>query len=433
MADRTGIGIGVGSFADAFFRARQLRDEEARRNKIASLQGKLIEEKLKAGETLDSMLSGTLGEFKPSGTEMTPGGHQIQQFQNTGQEPMSLSQILSDPKGILAAMKSGNFEGLTQGATLQNQTAFTSALDQSGMTPQQFLQTPKGATLGLKAGFQLPSSRKPAILSTLEGIGVDPMSDQGKAIVLDSLKHPETDALMSQLQLELANIKRQQEQGKLNDAEAARQQARAAMAVNVRGMYTQAQEIVQLQKDLSGTLSAVGIPYGDLVQSAKSGGVPLLERFGWDLQQQKAIIAKHDRLKKLLNKGLIEQLEQMKNLGNLSQGKIAALQRSTMGIDNQAMANNMVLADRLQASLDAAEVEGMDIPNRAEIEQFIADQRAWGGVSPQAKPIVDIPKTVEAISGYTREQINKLDPSEVETWTKEKRDALDKRLTELGL
>ena len=57
----------------------------------------------------------------------------------------------------------------------------------------------------------------------------------------------------------------------------------------------------------------------------------------------------------------------------------------------------------MQAALDGADLVGIKVPNREEIEAFIADPLA--GLESQSGPIVDVP----AIARMSVEQLNKLD------------------------
>ena len=121
------LGQLAGSFAEAFSRTVGQKQDRKHRDEIAKQQAKLVEMRLKAGEiqlnaqtTLADLMTGTVEEFVPAEPQITPGGREIPQFTSASQQPMDLASILSDPEGQLAAVQSG---ALKIGDLLDFQTA----------------------------------------------------------------------------------------------------------------------------------------------------------------------------------------------------------------------------------------------------------------------------------------------------------------------
>jgi hypothetical protein len=364
------FGQFAGSFAQAFTGTRAQLEEQQRLKKIAKLQGQLLEQKVLAGEKIQELSEGTIDEFATS-TQPDPetGRLPLPEFQ--GQEPMGLPEMLADPHGQLALVQAGlmNVSDLFGGRT--NET-----------------------------------------LELMGAAGIDPMSEEGREIIRSSITGGDgggveellAQALLQQRTMDIENARREREKNETTERKRV-----AGAGVDVRNAITAAQEMVTLQKDLEGTALAAGVPYNELIREAQAGGVAALEALGFDFDERKKLIAKFDWLNKLYASGTIEALDRFAGTGAVTSNKFEALIAATPSGDKSASANALLAADHLEAILDAAEIEGIDVPNMQEARQWVAEQRATPAGGTPGETILDLSE----VASMSKEQIESIDLTNV--------------------
>lgn len=360
---------------------------------------------------------GQIGEItttKPAGPMVNPG--------------MSFMDIMSDPQGRFAALESGMSQQLQQADQLTAKSELVKGMQASGKSPLEFLNTPEGGSLAVRAGMD-PSQ--------LMKQGGDPN---------DAL-----DALLAQVNikkglLDIEGIGDKKTQEAADTAKAHRQHI-----VQTKATVNEALELMRLNDDLEGSFLETGQPFGEIYRAFLAGGAPVLERLGFDTKKTREVVAKFDRFKKLSTGFGIDQLDRFqKGTGTVSQTKFQALQQSLANIGASPGANRLAISDVLQAALDDADIEEIDVPDRAEAEEIVRTARRGGGVRPPAPTAVDVPATAQAVSTAAQSataattkaaaevmrmgmaQIHSLKKEEIASWSEEQRAALSKRLEELG-
>lgn len=151
-----GFGDFAGGFAGGFMQTMQLKQEKERLDKIAKLQGQLLELRIKgeqqkqdATEKLSDLSSG-FGPFEIGETTTVNGRKQTP---ITSPEPKSLTEILADPDGRLAAIQAGVLPQIMQAEQLEARSSLVNAIKESGLSPSAFLESPEGAALAVRAGM----------------------------------------------------------------------------------------------------------------------------------------------------------------------------------------------------------------------------------------------------------------------------------------
>jgi len=331
------LGMGLGNFLSAFTGAKRDKEVQADKDKERKLQTQLFEIQLKklqeseaAMGRVDARVNAPTGLVQGE-SEFSPGGRELTQFESAA--PESLSELLADPSLLLDAQRAGIDFGSTGGDI-------------------------------------------PPDVRALMAAGIDPKGQEGREAILSSVSG--TSDPMDQL---LLTIQTQTQQTKLEEMRIAREKAEKTEAqrisgtkVAVRNDFGHAREIFELQKKLEGSALAVGLPYGDFLRDIQQGGTAFLEGAGMDLSETRELIADRDRLSKLFADGLIESVDRLS--GTMTNQKLDALNRALPNITNSPSANELLIADRLQAVLDAAEIEEIDVAQRKEVEAFIKELRA---------------------------------------------------------
>ena len=114
------------NFVEGFFGQKQEQKDQDSKNKIIKLQTKLIEQQLATGKVkldaqtrLSDIMTGSVGEFEqvgetapaPSGSPLGEDGRQpVPQFESTGNEPPGLAELLTNPESLIALVQSGQLD-----------------------------------------------------------------------------------------------------------------------------------------------------------------------------------------------------------------------------------------------------------------------------------------------------------------------------------
>ena len=151
----SGFGYFAGSFADSFLRTKQMMDDKKLNEKIAKLQGQLLETQIKQAQQQQGAQA-NVQEMMTTGNTLTPGGRQIPKYVDdpnaaegdipelVQRGPMSLPEMLADPQGMQAMLQSG----------------YVNVKDLIGSQGSQ-----------------------PATLQLLQAAGIDPQSEEGRQLI----------------------------------------------------------------------------------------------------------------------------------------------------------------------------------------------------------------------------------------------------------
>jgi len=356
MGNGGGLGVFAGSFADAFTRVSAQHAETKRRDDFAKQQSKLVEmalknsqNKLTAQTTLADIMTGnSVQEFEQAPPIQTPGGRDIPQFTNPGQEPLSFLEIMSGKspiaiEGQQAALQSGAISG--------------------------------GDVLDFKTQQDQLAARQ-NVGDIFNNMPVDeggnPMMIAG-SITIDPVRGP------------VQTLVRNPDFNTARQADFSRQ--------SILQLTDEAFEIMDIETELSGSLLESGFPFGGEARTGQSALATVGGALGFNTKAQKDSVAKRDRVGKLYGQILGIRMRRMADSGEtITNDKLAFLQSISPDTNKSAPANALLLADFLQEELNNADIEGTRMPaeDRNKALDFIRKARS-GGFSQESEPVVDAP------------------------------------------
>jgi len=347
------LGEFFGGFANSFTQISAQNKEQKRLDEMAKLQGKLAELQIQAAQTQQNAQTqvsnfANVGGSTPGGRPLpqpslgTPGDPNVPVAGQT--DGMGLVEMLADPQATMALLQSG----------------FVDA----------------GDLLGTSGG---PNRT----LELLRAAGIDPQSEEGRELISSNIAGDSTglETFFAEQQLIAQREAVAKARFERVERERTREQSIRGTKVDVRRDFEHAQEILNIQGDLENTALQSGVPYSEFIRTIGAGGAALAGLAGFDVGKANTIIAKYDRLNKLYADGVINSLDRFSvegGTGSITDQKMALLTKSSPNIGVNSASNAQLIADQLQAILDAAETEDIEIDERAEIEAFIKKTKSTG-------------------------------------------------------
>lgn len=280
--------------------------------------------------------------------------------------------------------------------------------------------------------------RDPTDLKIMDAIGL-PRTPEGYAqfqgMKSDDTMKPMLDALNLQIQgLQLSNMKRMQE-----TEERVARETRLTQQNSIERGLEQTQKIADLTLKLEGTALAAGLPASEWRRSGMGALSAVGGALGFDTEKLNADLTAFDTFKKNLN----DQLITLMSAGSLGQGtdnKLQQYRNSLASPDVQPGAVMAIQAGIAETLLDQADVLGFELENRDEIEASIERMKSYQ--PPGTETAVDVPAAAAGarrvvrraadIARMSLDQVKSISAEEIKTWTQEQRQALEKRLAELG-
>ena len=430
MTGSQNFGSFAGGFGDAFTRSLNDAKQSKATAEFAKLQAKLVELQLGQAKSVEDaqtlvkkMMGGSLEEFKPAAPIQTPGGRDIPQFSNASQAPMSLTEMLATGQGTNALMQSGMVSG---GDILKNEGIAASRKQTDELMNRFFPEggaggvgngmVPSGVTIGPDGRPQISFAPSPAQA---------PLDVTDASAFVD----PETGAPMPPG----GTAEQYLAMGAVTTGQYQVRQKLKKTGVDIQTDFHKYQEAITLMKDLEGTLSASGVPFGEFVRMGKGAFASIGAAVGLDTKEIAMQNEKRDRLKKLLASNMIGSLDQLSEAGTMTNAKFQQLQAATADMGNEADANAKVFADLLEASMQGADQIGAKFEGRAEMQKFIDDIRGGSESTSNNKiePVVDAPGMFKAIAQFSEAQLEALGAN-AEILTDEVKRAMADRWEELN-
>jgi len=238
------------------------------------------------------------------------------------------------------------------------------------------------AVVGGILGQRFPEQGRaaPSIIRELEAIGIDPMSAEGREVVLNNLKGQNApDELLQRIDLQLKSLQLDNERAEIAERAETKAQDFRAKGVALRADLRNVTELVQLNDALEGTSQQPGLTFQDIRRSTGEGVNEIAELFGVDRSAARKIISQRDAFNKLANNFLIRSSSRFVG-GTLTDQKLNTLRSSMAGVGITPGANRVILADTLDALLEAAEIEGVSIDNETEIRALATKLREQAGL-----------------------------------------------------
>jgi hypothetical protein len=319
-------------------------------------------------------------------------------------------------------------------AGAQSRSDLAGAAESSGMPIQQFLQTPEGGAMALRSGLtpaqfmtQQSGTDVPSFIAEMQAVGIEPESAEGREMFIK--RYADTDdtlykQIQAQFQLvQLDNARRERETS-ITDATREQRELRSA----IHNTFRKAEELATLNDRLEGTALQTGQPFGKLYRNVIAGGAPFVESLGFDTGDAAQMVSDFDVFNKLANDVVIDMVSRLEGSG-ITNFQLQSLQSAFAGIGTSPGANRMVLSELLQATLDASDINEVDVPNREGVESLITKLRSTG---PTAQPVAfDVRTAAGDVASMTLQQIQSIDPQEVATWGEEQKAALASRIGEM--
>lgn len=249
------------------------------------------------------------------------------------------------------------------------------------------------AVAGLLAGQAFPGAEraKPSIIRTLQEIGIDTTSEEAREIVLNSLKGSDvSDDLIKTVQLQLMALQLETERSKVAQSNETEDKRRRTTGSTLRADLKNIIKLADLNTALEGGALQTGSTFQDIRRSTAEGVNEIMELFDVDRTAARKLVSQRDAFNKLANNFLIGSSSRFGG-GTLTDQKLSTLRDSMAGINITPDANRVILADSLDALLDAADIEGITIENAKELRAKADELRSKAGLSPGKDPLLDIP------------------------------------------
>jgi hypothetical protein len=279
-------------------------------------------------------------------------------------------------------------EGIEQ--YLPAQDAQRNAMDRQAKVMGLLGQISPAALAEGVAGQVFPSQgregRTPNDLAIMQALGL-PMTPEGFAQLKEMQGGNDQRGMLDLL---IADLQRQDLQGRLNDRERARleeaekkRDERRQAEVSVRSTLRNANELNELNRFLQGTAQETGLPWSDVSRTFLGGLGAIQSAFGYDPRKAQSLSSAYDRFTQLSTNFGLEMIEKLRGTGAISQQKFDTLMGNTVNPKNTPEANALALADIIDAGIDGADAMGFSIEER---EQFVELSKSLRQMSPLAQP-----------------------------------------------
>lgn len=191
-------------------------------------------------------------------------------------------------------------------------------------------------------------------------------------------------ALTDQVQLQLLSLQLENERAQRAQNEQTRAQEVAGTRRAVNSDLSKLQEMADLNKRLQGTFLEAGMVNPDLRRDVESVKASIMGAFGGDTTKSAQAISDFDRFSKLTQDFVISSIDRFASSGALTNAKFDALLSSNASLGASPQANNLIFSDNINAILDAAEIEGIEVPNADSLRELATSLKLG------AQPAADI-------------------------------------------
>lgn len=254
---------------------------------------------------------------------------------------------------------------------------------------------PNGQMLGL-LGQMAPGATAQGLLSQmfprsnstlqlLDAAGIDRDSKEGQDIIRSVLTGgpKQMDAALKLLQIQNA-------QRELDTARTKEKREKAGAKISVLGGIGRLEEIATINGRLKGTLGETGIGFNEARAALAGGFTQLVSLFGGDEQRARQVAVDLQRFEQLTTNEAVQSLFTGEvTAGTLTNQKLSTFLKTKPGVDRLPEVNNRITADMLQSKLDSSDKLGIEVPDRARVEQLINELRsgkAQSGKSDASRP-----------------------------------------------
>lgn len=308
-------------------------------------------------------------------------------------------------------------------------------------SPDQF----NAGLLGQMFGQQQERA-EPAFVRELRAAGLDPATGEGQQILLDRLRNQDDGGNLDQqlriLQTQMAAFQLDEKRRERLEQERTESQQRAGRERAIQNNLQDVSKLADLNRDLEGTFLEAGIPASNIRRTSMSALNAALEAAGVDRTEQREQVAKFDRFRKGLNDLIINTIDRFGP--NLTNQQLSLLENASASTEISPPAIASILADVAEINLQNAEIEGFELEpeKRRQYEELIERERNFQPRSGEA--VMDVPeaarrtgeaarRTAVRAADIARMGVDQIRQLDFESMTEDQRNAIARRLDELGL
>ena len=191
----------------------------------------------------------------------------------------------------------------------------------------------------------------------------------------DATGNLEQQARLGLLVEQLNAARSEREKGAETDAK-----ARTSMFRGVSTDLNKIKQLSEINSRLQGSVLETGKPLPELTRAAVGGVQAIQDLLGIDSDKAAKIKSDFDTFNKLSSDFLIGSLDRFNESGTVTNVKFNELIKSNAGIGSSPETNNFIFASNIKAILDAAKIEGIEIPD-ADVYRELAKQLQGNTVS----------------------------------------------------
>lgn len=225
--------------------------------------------------------------------------------------------------------------------------------------------------------------------------------------------------LADQVQLQLNSLALENARRERDQQERTQAQEAAGTKRAVYSDLSKLKEMADINSRLQDSFLSSGMVAPDTRRSIASITSTINQALGNDTTQAQSLIADYDRFKKLSQDFVIGSIDRFAGNGTMTNSKFDALMNANASLGASPQANNLIFADNISAILDAAEAEGINIPNVSEYRDLAKSLKTANPVQPTGRNITTMPL----------QDLLNMDTS---TLSNSERSALEKRLDDEG-
>lgn len=228
-----------------------------------------------------------------------------------------------------------------------------------------------------------------------------------------------TGELASQVQLQLASLQLERERREREQSERTQAQEAAGTRRAVYSDLNKLEEMAEINQRLQGTFLSAGVAAPDTRRDLAGISQTINHMFGYDTTEAQSLIADYDRFKKLTQDFVIGSIDRFAGTGTMTNTKLEALMAANASLGSDPQANNLIFADNINAILDSAEIEGIDVPNAEKLRDLAKSLKQPRPTQPTGRNFTTMPM----------QDLLSLDPS---TLSASERQAIEQRLDSEG-
>jgi hypothetical protein len=244
-----------------------------------------------------------------------------------------------------------------------------------------------------------PEARaEPSFIREMRAVGIDPDSAEGKQVWLDKqMRDGATDQQIEGMRLML--LKNQFDREASEAAEAARtaEQGRKTATFEINSTLSHLEEAAELNRKLANTFLRTGAAGRDWRNIALGTAAEISAALGVPRPEAEQAKADYSRLSKLTSELMVGSMGRVagSGLGSATNDRIGLLTQSMASVENDPRANELVIADALEALVSSGEIEGLDINDR---DKYVglAENLREGTITAPDRTVVDAPAAATA-------------------------------------